>query len=154
MGETKLFSGVAGIFKGIGKTVSTVIGTTGGTGVAGTIAAAVSHIPVIGKILLGGTLAVGAIGGGSLTTGIKRIGAGITKVVKGIGSTISKAVKGVGSFISKLMPWNWGKSSSDSGSKRRVSVLGKSGLGTGAVPRVTSISTKQLRTMLTKRAKR
>ena len=119
LGETKLFSGVAGIFKGIGKTVSTVIGTTGGTGVAGTIAAAVSHIPVIGKILLGGTLAVGAIGGGSLTTGIKRIGAGITKVVKGIGSTISKAVKGVGSFISKLMPWNWGKSSSDSGSKKK-----------------------------------
>lgn len=119
LGETKLFSGVAGIFKGIGKTVSTVIGTTGGTGVAGTIAAAVSHIPVIGKILLGGTLAVGAIGGGSLTTGIKRIGAGITNVVKGIGSTISKAVKGVGSFISNLMPWNWGKSSSDSGSKKK-----------------------------------
>lgn len=119
LGETKLFSGVAGIFKGIGKTVSTVIGTTGGTGVAGTIAAAVSHIPVIGKILLGGTLAVGAIGGGSFTTGIKRIGAGITNVVKGIGSTISKAVKGVGSFISKLMPWNWGKSSSDSGSKKK-----------------------------------
>lgn len=119
LGETKLFSGIAGIFKGIGKTVSTVIGTTGGTGVAGTIAAAVSHIPVIGKILLGGTLAVGAIGGGSLTTGIKRIGTGITNVVKGIGSTISKAVKGVGSFISKLMPWNWGKSSSDSGSKKK-----------------------------------
>ena len=118
-GETKLFSGIAGIFKGIGKTVSTVIGTTSGTGVAGTIAAAVSHIPVIGKILLGGTLAVGAIGGGSLTTGIKRIGAGITNVVKGIGSTISKAVKGVGSFISKLMPWNWGKNSSDSGSKKK-----------------------------------
>ena len=118
-GETKLFSGIAGIFKGIGKTVSTVIGTTSGTGVAGTIAAAVSHIPVIGKILLGSTLAVGAIGGGSLTTGIKRIGAGIANVVKGIGSTISKAVKGVGSFISKLMPWNWGKSSSDSGSKKK-----------------------------------
>ena len=119
LGGTKLFSDITGIFKGIGKTVSTVIGTTGGTGVAGTIAAAVSHIPVIGKILLGGTLAVGAIGGGSLTTGIKRIGAGITNVVKGIGSTISKAVKGVGSFISKLMPWNWGKSSSDSGSKKK-----------------------------------
>ena len=119
LGGTKLFSGIAGIFKGIGKTVGTVIGTTSGTGVAGTIAAAVSHIPVIGKILLGGTLAVGAIGGGSLTTGIKRIGAGITNVVKGIGSTISKAVKGVGSFISKLMPWNWGKSSSDSGSKKK-----------------------------------
>lgn len=119
LGGTKLFSGIAGIFKGIGTTVSTVIGTTGGTGVAGTIAAAVSHIPVIGQILLGGTLAVGAIGGGSLTTGIKRIGAGITNVVKGIGSTISKAVKGVGSFISKLMPWNWGKSSSDSGSKKK-----------------------------------
>lgn len=119
LGETKLFSGIAGIFKGIGKTVGTVIGTTSGTGVAGTIAAAVSHIPVIGKILLGGTLAVGAIGGGSFTTGIKRIGAGITNVVKGIGSTISKAVKGVGSFISKLMPWNWGKSSSDSGSKKK-----------------------------------
>lgn len=119
LGGTKLFSGITGIFKGIGKTVSTVIGTTGGTGVAGTIAAAVSHIPVIGKILLGGTLAVGAIGDGSLTTGIKRIGAGITNVVKGIGSTISKAVKGVGSFISKLMPWNWGKSSSDSGSKKK-----------------------------------
>lgn len=119
LGGTKLFSGIAGIFKGIGTTVSTVIGTAGGTGVAGTIAAAVSHIPVIGTILLGGALAVGAIGGGSLTTGIKRIGAGITNVVKGIGSTISKAVKGVGSFISKLMPWNWGKSSSDSGSKKK-----------------------------------
>lgn len=119
LGETKLFSGVAGIFKGIGKTVSTVIGTTGGTGVAGTIAAAVSHIPVIGKILLGGTLAVSAIGGGSFGTGIKRIGSGIVNVVKGIGSTISKAVKGVGSFISKLMPWNWGESSSDSGSKKK-----------------------------------
>lgn len=119
LGGTKLFSGIAGIFKGIGKTVSTVIGTTGGTGVAGTIAAAVSHIPVIGKILLGGTLAVSAIGGGSFGTGIKRIGSGIVNVVKGIGSTISKAVKGVGSFISKLMPWNWGKSSSDSGSKKK-----------------------------------
>lgn len=119
LGGTKLFSGIAGIFKGISTTVSTVIGTAGGTGVAGTIAAAVSHIPVIGTILLGGTLAVGAIGGGSLTTGIKRIGAGITNVVKGIGSTISKAVKGVGSFISKLMPWNWGKSSSDSSSKKK-----------------------------------
>lgn len=119
LGDTKLFSGIAGIFKGIGTTVSTVIGTAGGTGVAGTIAAAVSHIPVIGTILLGGTLAVGAIGGGSLTTGIKRIGSSIANVVKGIGSTITKAVKGVGSFISKLMPWNWGKSSSDSGSKKK-----------------------------------
>lgn len=119
LGGTKLFSGIAGIFKGIGKTVSTVIGTTSGTGVAGTIAAAVSHIPVIGKILLGGTLAVSAIGGGSFGTGIKRIGSGIVNIVKGIGSTISKAVKGVGSFISKLMPWNWGKSSSDSGSKKK-----------------------------------
>lgn len=119
LGGTKLFSGIAGIFKGIGTTVSTVIGTAGGTGVAGTIAAAVSHIPVIGTILLGGTLAVGAIGGGSLTTGIKRIGSSIANVVKGIGSTITKAVKGVGSFISKLMPWNWGKSSSDSGSKKK-----------------------------------
>lgn len=119
LGGTKLFSGIAGIFKGIGTTVSTVIGTAGGTGVAGTIAAAVSHIPVIGTILLGGTLAVGAIGGGSLTTGIKRIGSSIANVVKGIGSTISKAVKGIGSFISKLMPWNWGKSSSDSGSKKK-----------------------------------
>lgn len=119
LGGTKLFSGIAGIFKGIGTTVSTVIGTAGGTGVAGTIAAAVSHIPVIGAILLGGTLAVGAIGGGSLTTGIKRIGSSIANVVKGIGSTITKAVKGVGSFISKLMPWNWGKSSSDSDSKKK-----------------------------------
>lgn len=119
LGGTKLFSGIAGIFKGIGTTVSTVIGTAGGTGIAGTIAAAVSHIPVIGTILLGGTLAVGAIGGGSLTTGIKRIGSSIANVVKGIGSTITKAVKGVGSFISKLMPWNWGKSSSDSGSKKK-----------------------------------
>lgn len=119
LGGTKLFSGIAGIFKGIGTTVSTVIGTAGGTGVAGTIAAAVSHIPVIGTILLGGTLAVGAIGGGSLTTGIKRIGSSIANVVKGIGSTITKVVKGVGSFISKLMPWNWGKSSSDSGSKKK-----------------------------------
>ena len=119
LGGTKLFSGIAGIFKGIGTTVSTIIGTAGGTGVAGTIAAAVSHIPVIGTILLGGTLAVGAIGGGSLTTGIKRIGSSIANVVKGIGSTITKAVKGVGSFISKLMPWNWGKSSSDSGSKKK-----------------------------------
>lgn len=119
LGGTKLFSGIAGIFKGIGTTVKAAVGTAGGTGVAGTIAAAISHIPVIGKILLGGTLAVSAIGGGSLTTGIKRIGSSITNVVKGIGSTISKAVKGIGSFISKLMPWNWGKSSSDSGSKKK-----------------------------------
>lgn len=69
LGGTKLFSGIAGIFKGIGRTVTAAVGTAGGTGVAGTIAAAVSHIPVIGTILLGGTLAVGAIGGGSFTNG-------------------------------------------------------------------------------------
>lgn len=118
-GGSGLFASITKIFTGIGAKVAGVIGTAGGTGVAGTIAAAVSHIPVIGKILLGGTLAVSAIGGGSFGTGIKRIGSGIVNVVKGIGSAITKAVKGVGTFISKLMPWNWGKSSSDSGSKKK-----------------------------------
>lgn len=132
LGGTKLFSGIAGIFKGIGTTVKAAIGTAGGTGVAGTIAAAVSHIPVIGQILLGGTLAVGAIGGGSFTTGLSRIGKGIASAVSALGKTLSKAVKGIGSMLSsvfhsifggtssngkehkgigswKIWPWNWGK---------------------------------------------
>lgn len=132
LGGTKLFSGIAGIFKGIGTTVKAAIGTAGGTGVAGTITAAVSHIPVIGQILLGGTLAVGAIGGGSFTTGLSRIGKGIASAVSALGKTLSKAVKGIGSMLSsvfhsifggtssngkehkgigswKIWPWNWGK---------------------------------------------
>mgnify|MGYP004596987187 CR=1 FL=1 len=136
LGGTKLFSGIAGIFEGIGTTVKAAIGTAGGTGVAGTIAAAVSHIPVIGTILLGGTLAVSAIGGGSLTTGLSRIGKGIASAVSALGKTLSKAVKGVGSMLSsvfhsifggtssngkkhkgigswKIWPWNWGRAKGD-----------------------------------------
>lgn len=117
LGGSKLFSSIASVFTGIGKTVTgTVLGSGG---VATIVKTVIGKIPVIGPILLGGTLAVSAIGGGSFGTGIKRIGSGIVNVVKGIGSTISKAVKGVGNFISKLMPWNWGKSSSDSGSKKK-----------------------------------
>lgn len=117
LGGSKLFSSIASVFTGIGKTVTgTVLGSGG---VATIVKTVIGKIPVIGPILLGGTLAVSAIGGGSFGTGIKRIGSGIVNVVKGIGSAITKAVKGVGSFISKLMPWNWGKSSSDSGSKKK-----------------------------------
>lgn len=117
LGGSKLFSGITSVFTGIGKTVTgTVLGSGG---VATIVKAVIGKIPVIGPILIGGTLAVSAIGGGSFGTGIKRIGSGIVNVVKGIGSAITKAVKGVGTFISKLMPWNWGKSSSDSGSKKK-----------------------------------
>lgn len=117
LGGSKLFSGITSVFTGIGKTVTgTVLGSGG---VATIVKTVIGKIPVIGPILLGGTLAVSAIGGGSFGTGIKRIGSGIVNVVKGIGSAITKAVKGVGTFISKLMPWNWGKSSSDSGSKKK-----------------------------------
>lgn len=131
-GGSGLFASITKIFTGIGAKVAGVIGAAGGTGVAGTIAAAVSHIPVIGTILLGGTLAVGAIGGGSLSTGLSRIGKGITSAVSALGKTLSKAVKGIGSMLSsvfhsvvggtssngkkhkgifgwKIWPWNWGK---------------------------------------------
>lgn len=113
LGGTKLFSGIAGIFKGIGTTVKAAIGTAGGTGVAGTITAAVSHIPVIGQILLGGTLAVGAIGGGSFTTGLSRIGKGIASAVSALGKTLSKAVKGIGSMLSSVFHSIFGGTSSN-----------------------------------------
>lgn len=118
LGGSKLFSSITSIFTGIGKTVTgTVLGSGG---VATIVKAVIGKIPVIGPILIGGSLAVSAIGGGSFGTGIKRIGSGIVNAVKGIGSAITKAVKGVGNFISKLMPWNWGKSSSDSGKKKGI----------------------------------
>lgn len=122
LGGTKLFSGIAGIFKGIGRTVTTAVGTAGGTGVAGTIAAAVSHIPVIGTILLGGTLAVGAIGGGSFTNGLAKIGSTIGKAVTGIGKTLGKIVKSIGKTITKAVSgigkFLFGGTSSD-GTKKR-----------------------------------
>ena len=122
LGGTKLFSGIAGIFKGIGRTVTAAVGTAGGTGVAGTIAAAVSHIPVIGTILLGGTLAVGAIGGGSFTNGLAKIGSTIGKAVTGIGKTLGKIVKSIGKTITKAVSgigkFLFGGTSSD-GTKKR-----------------------------------
>lgn len=124
LGGTKLFSGIAGIFKGIGTTVKAAIGTAGGTGVAGTIAAAVSHIPVIGTILLGGTLAVGAIGGGSFTNGLAKIGSTIGKAVTGIGKTLGKIVKSIGKTITKAISgigkFLFGGTSSDGTKKRGV----------------------------------
>lgn len=124
LGGTKLFSGIAGIFKGIGTTVKAAIGTAGGTGVAGTIAAAVSHIPVIGTILLGGTLAVGAIGGGSFTNGLAKIGSAIGKAVTGIGKTLGKIVKSIGKTITKAISgigkFLFGGTSSDGTKKRGV----------------------------------
>lgn len=122
LGGTKLFSGIAGIFKGIGRTVTAAVGTAGGTGVAGTIVAAVSHIPVIGTILLGGTLAVGAIGGGSFTNGLAKIGSTIGKAVTGIGKTLGKIVKSIGKTITKAVSgigkFLFGGTSSD-GTKKR-----------------------------------
>ena len=122
LGGTKLFSGIAGIFKGIGRTVTAAVGTAGGTGVAGTIAAAVSHIPVIGTILLGGTLAVSAIGGGSFTNGLAKIGSTIGKAVTGIGKTLGKIVKSIGKTITKAVSgigkFLFGGTSSD-GTKKR-----------------------------------
>lgn len=135
-GGSGLFASITKIFTGIGAKVAGVIGTAGGTGVAGTIAAAVSHIPVIGTILLGGTLAVSAVGGGSFTTGLSRIGKGIASAVSALGKTLSKAVKGIGSMLSsvfhsifggtssngkkhkgigswKIWPWNWGRAKGD-----------------------------------------
>lgn len=124
LGGTKLFSGIAGIFKGIGRTVTAAVGTAGGTGVAGTIAAAVSHIPVIGTILLGGTLAVGAIGGGSFTNGLAKIGSTIGKAVTGIGKTLGKIVKSIGKTITKAISgigkFLFGGTSSDGTKKRGV----------------------------------
>lgn len=122
LGGTKLFSGIAGIFKGIGRTVTAAVGPAGGTGVAGTIAAAVSHIPVIGTILLGGTLAVSAIGGGSFTNGLAKIGSTIGKAVTGIGKTLGKIVKSIGKTITKAVSgigkFLFGGTSSD-GTKKR-----------------------------------
>ena len=145
LGGTKLFSGIAGIFKGIGTTVKAAIGTAGGTGVAGTIAAAVSHIPVIGTILLGGTLAVGAIGGGSFTNGLAKIGSTIGKAVTGIGKTLGKIVKSIGKTITKAISgigkFLFGGTSSDGTKKRGV-------LGT-----IGHIVTAPIRWLFGKRAK-
>lgn len=145
LGGTKLFSGIAGIFKGIGTTVKAAIGTAGGTGVAGTIAAAVSHIPVIGTILLGGTLAVGAIGGGSFTNGLAKIGSTIGKAVTGIGKTLGKIVKSIGKTITKAISgigkFLFGGTSSDGTKKRGV-------LGT-----IVHVATAPIRWLFGKRAK-
>lgn len=145
LGGTKLFSGIAGIFKGIGTTVKAAIGTAGGTGVAGTIAAAVSHIPVIGTILLGGTLAVGAIGGGSFTNGLAKIGSTIGKAVTGIGKTLGKIVKSIGKTITKAISgigkFLFGGTSSDGTKKRGV-------LGT-----IVHVVTAPIRWLFGKRAK-
>lgn len=112
-GGSGLFASITKIFTGIGAKVAGVIGTAGGTGVAGTIAAAVSHIPVIGTILLGGTLAVSAVGGGSFTTGLSRIGKGIASAVSALGKTLSKAVKGIGSMLSSVFHSIFGGTSSN-----------------------------------------
>lgn len=145
LGGTKLFSGIAGIFKGIGRTVTAAVGTAGGTGVAGTIAAAVSHIPVIGTILLGGTLAVGAIGGGSFTNGLAKIGSTIGKAVTGIGKTLGKIVKSIGKTITKAISgigkFLFGGTSSDGTKKRGV-------LGT-----IVHVVTAPIRWLFGKRAK-
>ena len=114
-----LFSTVTGIFGKLGATVITAGGT-----LAKIAGLAISKIPVIGPLLLGGTLALGAIGGGSVWNGVKKIGSAIgnvfkgigkavTKVAKGIGSAISKAVKGIGGFL-------FGKTKSDGTKSRGV----------------------------------
>lgn len=119
-----LFSTVTGIFTKLGTTV-----TSAGGALAKVAGLAIGKIPVIGPLLLGGTVALGALGGGSVWNGVKKIGSAIgsafkgigkavTKVAKGIGSTISKAIKGIGGFL-------FGKTKSD-GTKSR-GVLGTIG---------------------------
>lgn len=120
-GSTITNSGVFTTVTGIFGKLCTTVTAAGGT-LAKVAGLAISKIPVIGPLLLGGTLALGAIGGGSVWNGVKKIGSAIgnafkgigkavTKVAKGIGSAIGKAVKGIGGFL-------FGKTKSD-GTKSR-----------------------------------
>ena len=108
-----VFGAIGKFFTGIGSKVTTsVLGTSG---LKTVVTAALSKIPVIGPLLLGGTIALSAIGGGNVFKGIsnvfKGIGKTVAKVAKGIGSAISKAVEGIGGFL-------FGKTKSD-GTKSR-----------------------------------
>lgn len=132
-----VFGAIGKFFTGIGSKVTTsVLGTSG---LKTVVTAALSKIPVIGPLLLGGTIALSAIGGGNIFKGISNVVTGIgktlAKAVKGIGKGISKAAKGIGSMLSsvfhsvvggtssngkkhkgifgwKIWPWNWGKKAS------------------------------------------
>lgn len=132
-----VFGAIGKFFTGIGSKVTTsVLGTSG---LKTVVTAALGKIPVIGPLLLGGTIALSAIGGGNIFKGISNVVTGIgktlAKAVKGIGKGISKAAKGIGSMLSsvfhsvvggtssngkkhkgifgwKIWPWNWGKKAS------------------------------------------
>ena len=132
-----VFGAIGKFFTGIGSKVTTsVLGTSG---LKTVVTAALSKIPVIGPLLIGGTIALSAIGGGNIFKGISNVVTGIgktlAKAVKGIGKGISKAAKGIGSMLSsvfhsvvggtssngkkhkgifgwKIWPWNWGKKAS------------------------------------------
>lgn len=132
-----VFGAIGKFFTGIGSKVTTsVLGTSG---LKTVVTAALGKIPVIGPLLLGGTIALSAIGGGNVFKGISNVVTGIgktlAKAVKGIGKGISKAAKGIGSMLSsvfhsvvggtssngkkhkgifgwKIWPWNWGKKAS------------------------------------------
>nr|DAL66730.1 MAG TPA: Golgi complex component 7 (COG7) [Bacteriophage sp.] len=132
-----VFGTIGKFFTGIGSKVTTsVLGTSG---LKTVVTAALSKIPVIGPLLIGGTIALSAIGGGNIFKGISNVVTGIgktlAKAVKGIGKGISKAAKGIGSMLSsvfhsvvggtssngkkhkgifgwKIWPWNWGKKAS------------------------------------------
>lgn len=132
-----VFGAIGKFFAGIGSKVTTsVLGTSG---LKTVVTAALGKIPVIGPLLLGGTIALSAIGGGNVFKGISNVVTGIgktlAKAVKGIGKGISKAAKGIGSMLSsvfhsvvggtssngkkhkgifgwKIWPWNWGKKAS------------------------------------------
>ena len=132
-----VFGAIGKFFTSIGSKVTTsVLGTSG---LKTVVTAALSKIPVIGPLLIGGTIALSAIGGGNVFKGISNVVTGIgktlAKAVKGIGKGISKAAKGIGSMLSsvfhsvvggtssngkkhkgifgwKIWPWNWGKKAS------------------------------------------
>lgn len=136
-GSNGVFGAIGKFFTGIGSKVTTsVLGTSG---LKTVVTAALGKIPVIGPLLLGGTIALSAIGGGNIFKGISNVVTGIgktlAKAVKGIGKGISKAAKGIGSMLSsvfhsvvggtssngkkhkgifgwKIWPWNWGKKAS------------------------------------------
>lgn len=114
-----LFSTVIGIFGKLGATVTAAGGT-----LAKVAGLAISKIPVIGPLLLGGTLALGAIGGGSVWNGVKKIGSAIGNVFKGIGKTVAKVAKGIGSALSKAVKgiggFLFGKTKSDGTKSRGV----------------------------------
>lgn len=136
-GSSGVFGAIGKFFTGIGSKVTTsVLGTSG---LKQVVTVALGKIPVIGPLLLGGTIALSAIGGGNIFKGISNVVTGIgktlAKAVKGIGKGISKAAKGIGSMLSsvfhsvvggtssngkkhkgifgwKIWPWNWGKKAS------------------------------------------